>query len=481
MSYATIFYVLGWLIMTLAGTMTLPILAAFAQGDGDSAFFFATSAALTLFFGGGLVISLRGSAIREPGKRENLLLAVLFWILIPAFAALPFYQSSAIPSITDAYFEAVSGFTTTGMSILNTPEDLPRSILLWRALLQWLGGISAIVMGLTVLAVFGIGGLQLYRGTLPRGEADTLFRRLRYNFKALIGVYSTLTLIAILTLWATGTNLFTAVTLAFSAVSTSGFVSHSSTHSEIVSGLGTCVLAVLLIIAALPAPVLIETFKGRWKQIRSLPELRHFWFVLLLAILVFAGYGILHSKQLHFAQIGRDILQAISYLTTSGLELGNSSAVVTHPMPIYLTVMIIGGCALSTAGGIKIMRLVLLMMQGNNELYRLSFPKGIAKFLYGGQRVEQSTIWSVWTFFAIFTLSLAAFVALLGINGLSFPQALSLGVSALTTTGTPHLPDVLPYSDISHGAKWVATAGMIVGRLEVLAFFVVIYRSFWRN
>lgn len=486
MSYVAILYVLGWMIVVLAAAMSLPILAASAQGDDASFFAFVTSAALTAFVGGGLVISLRGSD-NDTDRRESLLLAVLVWLVLPMFAALPFYGSGFLGSLTESYFEAVSGLTTTGLSMLAAPEEAPRAILLWRAMLQWIGGLGTVVIAVTILATFGIGGLQLYQGTLPRGEADTILRRIQFNAKAFIGIYSGLTLTCIIAMWALGLEVFEAVCYSFSAVSTGAFTIHSDGLAHYGSLAIEMVIALFLVIGAFPMPVLFEAGRGRWREVRRNPEVGQFLIALGLFVGVFFIFGWLFAGRPLMEVLRIDLLQAISLATTSGLMMGGEPVVDRVPAALILIAIVIGGCSLSTAGGIKIMRVLILLKHGNRELFRLAHPRGITRFQYGSQRVEEDAILSVWTFFAIFSLCIAGAAILLSANGLDFPDALNMAVAALTNTGLsqfvsgPGESGPIHLADMNHGAKWTLTGAMILGRLEVLALFMMIYKSYWRG
>ena len=483
MSYASVLSALGWGLAIFAATMLVPVLIALGYGETEQAASFAFSAVLTAFAGGGFIIATRGSR-REVSSREGLLLAVLFWTVLPLFGGLPFLFNDAFGSVTDSYFEALSGLTTTGATVLTDLDQVERSVLLWRASLAWLGGLATILLAISLLSLQGIGGMELYRSALPKGEKEALQQRLIEPARSIWWVYAGLTLVCAIVLWISGMPAFDAVAYALSTLSSGGFTTFDGAAAMSNKPLLEFVLIVFMIAAAVNFTLHWALAHGRPREYAADPELRH-----LLALVIVATAA---ASAVLYWQAGYDIGESVriglfgvvSMLTTTGFMSGEGANWPVFLPVLLLALSLVGGSTGSTAGGIKLMRFLLFLKQGRRELARLAHPHGIARLHYGHVTVPDSALRSAWSFFIMFMCCFVLLAVALAALGLDMRAALAATVAGLSNNGPAFavgLAEGGGYAALPNGAKWVFCLAMLLGRLEILAVLIVFSAALWRR
>lgn len=482
MTYSTILHALGWLLLLLAGAMLLPWIVALYAGEPDAFSAFSLGVLLTGFGGGALIMAFR-DVVRRTSKIDLFLLVVGAWVLVPLFAALPLYVSGALPTLTDAYFEALSGFTTTGASVIPSLDETDRAVLIWRAVLQWLGGWASIVMGAAVLAPLGVGGMELRLSPLTRADKSRALDRFRGTAKAVGSLYASFTAACFLLTWAGGVPAFDAFCLSLSAISTGGFTPTDAGLSGYEAPWSMLFLALFMLIGAMNFATHRAAFRGHWQEYEDDPENAY------LAVMVLGGGVLLAVAALQdtgdiVSATMAGLFTAIALVTGTGFVAPNES--VLHSIsPIFVIgLVLIGGATLSTAGGIKLMRIALLMKQGGRELKRLVHPHGIIATQFAGRSLAIPIMKSVWTFFILFLFAYAVLAVLLSATGLSLEAALLASASAIANVGPAY--DLVrmgegalnpTYAAMTDNAKWLLMVGMVVGRVELLAFVALFSRD----
>ena len=488
MRYSTCFISLGWLLIACAVAVIIPVLAGLIFGEGQAVRAFLAGGVISAFAGGASLFALRGAVMRAR-RHELLLTIVMAWAVVPFFAAMPFLLSGATETFSNAYFEAVSGLTTTGATIFSSIDALPRSIVLWRALLQWIGGFSGLAIVIAVYPVLNIGGMQLFNNQLPHGEGESLLDRVRGVLLATWQVYLLLTFICMILLWVTGIPFFDAICLAFSTLSTGGFMPRDGTLSVYSSRLTEIVLIPFMALAALNFTLHRAFLDGRSKVYGADPETRRFLMFVMVATVLLAvgikiGLGAGGDDYSLIEALRNGFFTAVSMVSTTGFITGDASAFPLTVVLLIMPLILIGGATGSTAGGLKMMRTWILTLHGDREFWLLAHPHGVVNKSFGGNPVSSEVIASVWALFVLFIISLCAITLALTAAGLDLQSATSAAAASLSNTG-PALalmsPDLPGYWAISEFGRWVICFSMILGRLEVLPLLVLLTTAFWRS
>lgn len=488
MRYSNSFASLGWMLLICTAAMVVPATIAFLIGEVEAGRAFFGAALISLFVGGASVFSLRGQ-VRRPDRRDLLLTLVLGWVVVPIFAGMPFLLSGAAGSFADAYFEAVSGLTTTGATIMQDLDALPRSIVLWRAVLQWFGGFATLAAVIAVYPILNIGGMVMFNNQLPHGEGENVIDRIRGVVRATWQVYLLLTLFCMMLLWITGVPFFDGICLAFSTVSSGGFTPRGGSLEVYSSPWTRIVLIPFMIIAALNFTLHRAFLDNRPVVYRRDPEVGRFLVVVAFATVLFTS-GLETSLGAGGGKfsLGEGVLTglftAVSMVSTTGFVSSDTLSFPLTPALLIMPLILIGGCTGSTAGGLKLMRVWMLTQHGDREFWRLTHPHGVVNKLYSGIPVSDAAIASVWAFFILFVLTLCGVTLALTAAGLDLQSAISAASAALSNTG-PSLalmsPDLAGYWAISEFGRWILAFAMILGRLEVLPFLVLLTAIFWRG
>ncbi len=483
MSFGTIQRILGLLLMVASLTMLPPLVLAFLLEEGSQAAFL--TAFLGVLFTGALCWFPVRSQRRELRVRDGFVVVSLFWVVLALVGSLPFSLAD-FPhmSFTDALFESMSGLTTTGATVITGIDRLPRSILLYRQELQWLGGMGIIVLAVAVLPMLGIGGMQLYRAETPGPMKDNkLTPRITETAKALWYIYLALTVSCALAYRLAGMDTFDAIAHSFSTVAIGGF----STHDLSIGYFQSTAIESVAVVFMLLAGINFSLHFVAWRSLNPLAyfrdsEFQAYIFVLGLAAVITVSYLYLSGTFVHFSDaLHHGVFQVVSIGTTTGF----TTAEYFH-WPGFLPVMLlfisfIGGCAGSTGGGMKVIRFLLLFKQGIREISRLVHPSAQIPVKVGNKAMSEKVVEAVWGFFAIyigcFTLMMLALLA----TGLDQVTAFSAVAACLNNLG-PGLGEVgFHYSSINDTAKWVLTLAMLLGRLEIFTLLVLLSPAFWRR
>ncbi|MGC1955327.1 MAG: TrkH family potassium uptake protein [Gammaproteobacteria bacterium] len=483
MQFAIVQRILGLLLTVFSLTMIPPLaLSIWFQDEVAQAFI----SAFALILSGGLLLWLPVQwARRELRLRDGFVVVLLFWVALSVCGAVPFMLAvRPHMSLTDAVFESVSGLTTTGATVISSIDTLPVSILFYRQLLQWLGGMGIIVLAVAILPMLGIGGMQLYRAETPGPMKDTkLTPRITETAKALWYIYLGLTVLCAVAYWLAGMDSFDAIAHSFSTVSIGGFSTHDASHGHFNSPYVEAVGVVFMVLAGMNFALHFTA----WRSFSMYPytrdaELRTYLFLLMVIATITSLY--LYASET-FPTLGgairHGVFQTVSISTTTGFVTSGY-----HTWPSFLPVLLlfssfIGGCAGSTGGGLKVIRVLLLFRQGLREIVRLIHPYALVPIKVGNMTLSSRVLDAVWGFFGTYVVVFSIMLLLLMATGLDQVTAFSAVAASINNLG-PGLGDVSAhYGDISSAAKWILCLAMILGRLEIFTFLVILSPSFWRT
>ncbi|MFH1137277.1 MAG: TrkH family potassium uptake protein [Pseudomonadota bacterium] len=473
----------GILNLFLALALVVPLLVSLAYRDG-AAWCFIYSIALTLAASLLMFVCTRKKDDRrEIRHREGMAVVALGWFTAGIFGALPFYLSGEFPSYLDSLFEAVSGFTTTGASILTKVEGLPAGLLFWRSMTHWLGGMGIIVLTIAILPFLGVGGMQLFKAEVPGPVADRLQPRITETAKELWKVYLVLTGAQVLLLHWGGMNLFDSFCHTFGTLATGGFSTKNASIGHYDSVYFDVVITVFMLLSGLNFALHYQALRGNFAPFFRNSELRFFLGVFAVGTLV-AAWSTWRGDLLSPAQsLRHGAFQTASILTTTGFATIDYELWPPLAQLILVLCMFIGGSTGSTAGGVKCLRIMLLFKQGHRELRRLIHPRAVIQVKLRGRPVSDEIMNSVWGFFILFVgLFLAASVALAAM-GLDLATALTAAAACIGNIG-PGLGSVGPMENYAHlpdAAKAVLVLCMILGRLEVYTVLILFVPEFWKK
>jgi trk/ktr system potassium uptake protein len=484
MRLGTVIQFIGWLLVFLAVAMLVPTLVAFGSGDKDLGLAFGICSILTIFVGFGMVATYRGSAPLYT-LNEGLLLVVISWIVVPFVAGFPLALTDGIPTLLDAWFEAVSGLTTTGATLITDFENTPMAILLWRSILQWLGGIYILLMAMHILVVIGATTLPIKRVKLPApevfGGGEDLKSRILHSIVAMFIIYIVLTLITFVTIWLGGIPGLEALCLAMSTVSTGGFSTRAGPIDIFEAPLAEFIMIVVMIVSSMNFVIHWHGIRGRFKEYAKVPELQYFSLILIATVLgIWATSAIAGGG----SNLWNAIFNGVSLLSTTGFYLEEGGAISNLPPVLILVPLMIGGAALSTTGGFKVVRFVLLIKHSNREMKRLGHPHGLFPIRFGEYRISEMTMDAVLALFLGFMSLTAAVAFIIGWSGFEFEVAIIAAASSVMNAGPFLLAStggVTTYADFPVHVRTALAVGMIVGRIEVLAFLVILNVNFWRR
>ncbi|PJG60407.1 TrkH family potassium uptake protein [Aeromonas cavernicola] len=485
MQILSIIRIVGLLVALFSSTMLLPALVAFGYRDGGGAEF-VSSFLIALLLGGMLWFPNRYHK-KELRSKEGFLIVVLFWTVLGSVGAVPFILSDAPNmSVPEAFFESFSGLTTTGATVLTGLDDLPKAFLFYRQLLQWLGGMGIIVLAVAILPLLGIGGMQLYRAEIPGPVKDTkVTPRIAETAKVLWSIYLLLTLLCALAYWLAGMTLFDAICHSFSSLSIGGFSTHDASIGYFNSGAINLITVCFLLIASINFGLHFTVFTHMPVRLLTYlrdPEVKVFLGIQLFLFLFCAVVLLQHNHYEDWLEtLNHALFQSVSIGTTTGY---NTTSYADWPsiLPILLmTSTFIGCCAGSTGGGIKVMRFMILFMQGMRELRRLVHPRAVYTLKLGHKAVPERVVEAVWGFFATYIILFVLFILALIATGMNELTAFSAVAATLTNVG-PGLGDVAAnFSSTTATAKWLLVLAMLFGRLEVFTLLVLFTPAFWRS
>ena len=473
--------VLGLLLLVEGIAMLIAMAVALLYGEHD-AMAFLISAVINLG-SGALITLLTWKAKKDIGKREGFVIVTMVWIVFSLFGSFPYMISGAIPNFTDAFFETISGFTTTGSSILNDIESLPHGILFWRSISQWLGGMGIIVLSLAILPVFGIGGMQLFIAEVPGPTPDKISPRITQTAKTLWGIYMLFTAAETLLLWAGGMSFYDAICHGFTTMATGGFSTKQASIAHWSSPYIQYVITVFMFLAGTNFTLSYLAMKGKFSSIFKDEEFKYYG-IIILSFTAIITIGLLVSSHLQFEPAFRDsIFQVVSIVTTTGYATADYLLWKPILTMLIFALFFFGGSAGSTGGGIKIMRIVLLSKNGYYELKRLIHPHAIIPVKFNKHSVDSKIVTNVLAFFMLYMVIF--FVSTIIFTLIEPDMESSMGAVA-TSLGNigPGLGSVGPAENFYHIkpiGKWFLSFLMLLGRLELFTVLVLFSPTFWKE
>ena len=477
-NYKTVFFTLGILQIILGVSMFIPIIVQFFYSEIDSSFF--GSSIVTIIFG-----TLFFLSNLDHDKKLNLqqafLLTALSWISIAVFGSLPFVFSSIELSITDSFFESMSGITTTGSTIISDLENAPKGLLLWRAILQWLGGIGIIVMAITLMPIMNVGGMQLFKIS-SNDSSEKILPKSKEIALRLIYIYSGLTGLCAITYWIFGMGKFDSLTHSMTTIATGGF----SNYNESIGYFNSLSIEIssmfFIILGSIPFIAYIKFISGNKKIFLNDIQIKTFLKIIIFTVIILSIY-LLFSNQENFS-LRSIFFNTISILSGTGYVNAEFDRWGSFPITLFLALMFIGGCAGSTACGVKIFRIQILYLFILNQLKKIIYPKGVFVIKYDQSAVDEKFIASIISFIYFYIVIFFILTALLSLTGLDFITAISGAATSISNVGPGLGPIIGPNGDFSSLpdlSKWILTVGMILGRLELFAILVLFLPSFWKN
>jgi len=475
----------GLLLSILALGMVIPGLVDLLHGNPDW-LVFVTSSALTGFFGVSLFLATRGGQFRF-SLRQAFLMTTSSWIVLPAFAALPFVLTDPGLGYTDAFFEAMSGITTTGSTVMTGLDLMPPGILLWRAILQWLGGIGIIIMALSVLPMLRVGGMQMFKVEAFEAQEKVLPRAASLA-TALAVIYVLLTALWVLMLSLAGLSLLDATVHAMTSIATGGYSSKDASVGHFRSATVDWIVIAGMIVGSIPFLLYFQVVRGRPAALFRDTQVQWFLGTAAVCVAIMAWWlwqegGMVAPTALRYAAFNTiSVMTGTGYATTDYWQWGG--VVGGAPVAVIFCLMFVGGCAGSTSCGIKVFRFQILGAVAGIQLRRLLQPSGVFIPYYNKKPIQEGVAESVMAFFFMYALSVAFLACLLGMTGLDYVTAISGAATAISNVG-PGLGDVIGpagnFSTLPDTAKWLLSAGMLLGRLELFTVLVLVMPRFWRD
>ena len=494
LNYQIILHVMGLLLLCNGGFMLLATLVSWFYQDGVT-LEISTAALITLFIGTLFMFTTRGHS-KEVKVREGYIIVTFGWIFMALSGALPYVISEAIPGFTNAFFETMSGYTTTGASILNDIEAIPKGILFWRSLTHWIGGMGIIVLAIAILPLLGIGGMQLFSAESPGPSADKLKPRITDTAKRLWLIYVSYTLAETILLWVAGMSFFDAINHAFSTLSTGGF---STKNASLAFWNDNPVIQYIVIIFMLLAGsnfvLSYFAFKGKISKVLHDDEFK--WYIYFIcgftaisALIVYLQADVSISSIDHPMVWGKgesafrhSLFQVLTVITTTGFVSADFTMWTPFLTILYFGLFFLGGSAGSTAGGVKVMRHIIMIKNGITEFRRTLHPNAILPVRFNGKSISKEIVFNILGFFILYMLSFIIGAVVLAALGLDFETAIGGAASSLGNIGPAFgaLSPVNNFDMLPDFGKWWCTFLMLIGRLELFTVLILLTPFFWRN
>jgi len=472
-------WTLGALTVLFGFGMLAPALVAvyYHSGHADE---FVLAGLLVAMLGVGHM-SWAGQAPTQLSHKDGFLVVALAWVVLSMLGAVPFLTTGTCDSLIDAWFESTSGLTTTGATVLTGLDHLPRSILLWRSMQEWLGGMGIIVLAVAVMPLLGVGGMQLFKAETPGPVKDKLTARVTETAKVLWLLYVVTTVVATIALKLAGMGWFDAVNHAMTSVSTGGFSTHDASVGYFESLWIRGVIVVTMLLGAVNFTLHFMALRHgfTWRTYLDDDELKTY-FKWLFGIILVVGILTVGSGKGSWNEV---IFNIVSISTSAGFAVSDYGLWPPATSLLFLLVMVVGGCTGSTAGGMKMVRVLLLWRQGMREVRRLIHPHGVMHVKVGKKSVEDRIVQALWGFFALYVACFVVISVLVAMTGVDMLTSLTASLATITNAG-PGFADVGPattYADLPGMAKAFLLFGMILGRLEIFTFFVLLVPEFWRK
>lgn len=472
---------LGILLICEAIALLPPTLVAFLYQDGDLPAFLITIG-IVLVVGG--ILSLIKPASRNIYARDGFAIVALGWLLMSFFGAFPFYISGAFPSFVDSFFEASSGLTTTGSSILTAIEGLPHGILFWRSFTHWIGGMGILVLTIAILPSLGTGSMQVMKAESPGPIVGRIVPKLGQTAKILYGIYLGMTLLQVIVLYLAGMNLFDAFIHALGTVGTGGFSNMNASMGYYNSPLIDWIITIFMILCGVNFSLYYFILKGNIKAFFKNNELRTYLCILFGVIFLITFDLLMHNTYSSFGEAFRfSSFQAASVMTTTGYATADFNEWSLFSKMLLLLLMFIGGCAGSTAGGLKVSRTIICIKSIKHSIKQIIHPNGYYAVRMDGKKIDDKTVLSVLNYFFVYMIILIIGVLLIALNGFDFTTTLTSVITTLNNIG-PGLGLVGPtgnFSTFSDFSKIVFSILMIIGRLEIYPILLLLTPDLWKK
>ncbi len=481
MDLRPVLYVVGIMLSTLAVSMCFPMFADLYAGNKDWKFFF-ICILFTLFIGSALTLTNRSKTGFDLSLKQAFLLTVISWIFLSAFAALPFWVSDLKMSYTDSFFEAMSGVTTTGATVMTGLDHMAPGILLWRAILQWLGGIGIIVMALSVLPFLNVGGMQLFR--MESSEKEKVLPRAAKLSSSISLIYLALTLFCMAGYMATGFTPFDAMAHAMTTISTGGFSTTDASFFNQESAWPEVIAIIFMALGSLPFVLYLKAIQGNVESLFQDSQVRIFFLVIACVTALLSTWLVVNYDYTLFEAVRRVLFSIVSIISTTGFCNADYTLWGGFATLMIFFVTFVGACSGSTGCGIKIFRFQVLYAVSKVQIKQLLYPHGVFIPHYNGKPIPQGVPVAVMGFVFMYILSFSVVAVLLSFTGLDFLSSLSAAATVISNVG-PGLGDVVGptgnYQSLTDTAKWILSVAMLLGRLELFTVLVLFSPHFWRR
>ena len=472
-------WTLAVLIILFGFGMLVPALVAVYYGSGHADEFLLAGLLVAML--GVLMMSWAGDAPKQLSHKDGFLIVALAWVVLSVLGSIPFLTTGTCKTVVDGLFESTSGLTTTGATVLAGLDTMPRAVLFWRSMQQWLGGMGIIVLAVAVMPLLGVGGMQLFKAETPGPVKDKLTARVTETAKVLWLLYLATTVVSAIALKLAGMGWFDAFNHAMTSVSTGGFSTHDASVGYFSSLWIRGVVVVTMILGA-------TNFTLHFMAVRNGFTLRTYWeddelmtyFKWLISIILIVGVLTVSSGKGEWNEV---IFNIVSISTSAGFAVSDYGLWPPATSLLFLIVMFVGGSSGSTAGGMKVIRILLLFRQGMREVRRLIHPHAVLHIKVGNKSVEGSVVQALWGFFALYIVCFIVIAVLVAMTGVDMLTAISASAATITNAG-PGFGDVGPastFATLPEAAKAFLMFGMILGRLEIFTFFVLLVPEFWRK
>ncbi len=477
----TIFFIIGVLLVILGAFMLIPYIVQMIYDENSHSFL--SSAFITIFIGV-LFILANLDQDYKLNLQQTFLFSSLAWISAALFGSIPFHLSVLELSFSEAFFESMSGITTTGSTVINDLDNSPKSILIWRAIMQWLGGIGIIVMAITVLPLLKVGGMQLFKME-GSDSTEKILPRTAEVASIIILTYLLLTFLCAVLYWVFDMSIFDSIAHSMTTIATGGFSTHNTSIEYFKSSNIEIIATIFIILGSIPFISYLKFIKGNRKIFFNDVQIRGFVYLIFVSILVMFFYLLFSNSEIPLVDKLRiSSFNVVSILSGTGYVTDDFGLWGEFPLIFFLFLMFVGGCAGSTTCGIKIFRFQLLYIFIGNQIKKLFYPNSISVIKYNNQKISNSFIHSIIIFIFSYLFLFLLLAILLSITGLDFLSAISGAATSISNVG-PGLGEMIGpngnFKEVSDISKWLLSFGMLLGRLELFAVLVLFFPSFWKD
>ncbi len=481
MNTALVLNLTGVVLLFSSLFMLVPLLTSlFYRGTDLSAF--AVSFLISLFSGLLLYFVTKSQKKVELRHREGFAVVTISWLVMTLFGCLPYMLSGSSLTFTNAYFEAMAGFTTTGASVLSDLEQLPKGILLWRSLTQWIGGMGIIVLSIAILPMLGVGGMQLFKAEVPGLGVEKLRPRILDTAKSLWYIYTGLTLVLALLLLAGGMSLFDAICHSFTTIATGGFSTKSNSIAHFNSAYIEVIITIFMFLSCINFLLIFYALQGKLSRLAKSSEFQFYCSVVVVSIII-VTLNIRTSEHLSILDALRYASFQVVSIMTTGFTTADYEAWPVLSQMLLICLMFFGGMVGSTGGGMKQVRILLMFKQAYREMYHLIHPRAVSALKLDGKNIPKEILGGIWGFLFLFILITVIATILLTALGIDMVTATSTVISAMANVG-PALGDAGPtenYATIPAAGKWILILCMLAGRLEIYTVILLFMPMFWEK